>query len=50
MTKAMCIQALKDEIVKCWDDGEIATYDKLLKLCQLCCVNTTTEVRGGRGV
>ena len=44
MTKTMSIQALKDEIVKCWDDGEIAIYDKLLKLCQSCGVNTTTEV------
>ena len=40
----MATDSLKEEIVKCWDDGEIATYDRLLKLCQRCGVNTATEV------
>ena len=44
MNRAMATDSLKEEIVKCWDDGEIATYDRLLKLCQRCGVNTATEV------
>ena len=36
--------ALHNEIVKCWDDGEVANYDRLTILAKKGGVNTQTEV------
>ena len=44
MSKNESVEGLKKEIRKCWDDGEVATYDSLLQLCSLAGVNTATEV------
>lgn len=44
MNKNESVESLKKEIVKCWDDGEVATYDSLLQLCSQAGVNTATEV------
>ena len=37
--------ALQKEIVKCWDDGEVASYDRLMILAKKGGVNTQTDVR-----
>ena len=44
MTKDESSAALKKEIVKVWDDGEVANYEKLVLLCRKSDVNTQTEV------
>lgn len=44
MNKEESLSSLKKEIVKCWDDGEVATYDQLIKLCSRAGVNTVAEV------
>ena len=44
MDKNESVEGLKKEIQKCWDDGEVATYDSLLQLCSQAGVNTATEV------
>ena len=44
MTRDQSEKVLRDEIVKCWDDGEGANYHRLLVLCQKTSVNTATEV------
>lgn len=36
--------ALQNEIIKCWDDGELANYDRLTTLAKKGGVNTQTEV------
>ena len=49
MNKEESASSLKKEIVKCWDDGEVATYDQLIKLCDRAGVNTVAEVVSGCG-
>lgn len=44
MTKEESTAALKKEILKVWDDGEVANYDQLVLLCRKNDVNTKTEV------
>lgn len=44
MNRNESVECLKKEIVKCWDDGEVATYDSLLQLCSQAGANTATEV------
>ena len=44
MNKEESLSSLKKEIVKCWDDGEVATYAQLIKLCSRAGVNTVAEV------
>ena len=41
MTRDQSETVLKDEIVKCWDDGEVANYDRLVLLCEKTNVNTS---------
>lgn len=44
MSKEGAIKAMKDEIQKCWDDGELAKYDSLLKLVPITGANVVTDV------
>lgn len=44
MNKNESVESLKKEILKCWDDGEVAIYDSLLQLCSQADVNIVTEV------
>ncbi|KNB43698.1 hypothetical protein JH06_4981 [Blastocystis sp. subtype 4] len=43
MTRDQSETVLKDEIVKCWDDGEVANYDRLVLLCEKTNVNIASE-------
>ena len=47
MTRDQSETVLKDEIVKCWDDGEVANYDRLVLLCEKTSVNIASEVISG---
>ena len=47
MTRDQSEKVLKDEIVKCWDDGEVANYDRLVLLCEKTNVNMASEVVPG---
>lgn len=37
-------KVVKEEITKCWDDGELAKYEKLLQLIRITGPNIVTEV------
>ena len=44
LSKEDAIAALKAEITKCWDDGELANYDKLLRLVSIAGPNVVNDV------
>ena len=44
LSKEEAVKSMKSEISKCWDDGELANYDKLMKLMPVAGVNTVDDV------
>ena len=44
LSKESAQKTMKDEIIKCWDDGELAKYDQLLKLIPIAGPNIVTDV------
>lgn len=44
MSSTEAEKVVKDEITKCWDDGELANYDKLQKLIRITGPNIVNDV------